>query len=130
MQTNMIHCDCVSLGPACTNLKHKISSGKLGQGSLSSLTKWISLLYMTVRSICYDLMLKFPAQVRLQMRSNACSTINIILPHEAYKGKRRESHHHGSCRVPLVPSALGFSTVVAESHMVHSQSVLNHPSLA
>lgn len=106
----MIHCDCVSVGPACSSLKHKTSSGKLGHGSLPSLTKWLSLLYMTVRSICYDLRLKFPAQVRLQMRSNTCSTISTLFCHikcirergERECKQERESHHHGSCGVPLV----------------------------
>lgn len=130
----MIHCDCVSVGPACSSLEHKTSSGKLGHGSLPSLTKWLSLLYMTVRSLCYDLMLKFPAPVRLQMRSHACSTISTLLCHMKCireRGEReckqeRESHHyHPSCGVPLVSSALGFFTVVAESHVAHSQSVFN-----
>lgn len=72
---------CVSAGPACSSLKHKTSSGKLGHSSSASLIKCLSSLYMTVRSTCYDLMLKFPAQIRLKMRPSASSTISTLFCH-------------------------------------------------
>lgn len=127
---------CVSVGPACSSLKHKTSSGKLGHGSSASLIKCSSFLYMTVTSICYDLMLKSSAQVRLQMRSNACSTIPTLFCHIKHIREREErvqagdSHHHGSCGVLGILQCPGFFAVVVESHVVHSESLLYHPSSA
>lgn len=105
----------MSVGPTCSSLKHKTSSGKLGHSSSASLIKCSSFLYVTVRSICCDLMLKLPAQIRLQMRPNACSTVSTLVCHikcikEREKREREErervqageSHHHGSCGVLLV----------------------------
>lgn len=127
---------CVSVGPACSSLKHKTSSGKLGHGSSASLIKCSSFLSMTVTSICYNLMLKSSAQVRLQMRSNACSTIPTLFCHIKHIREREErvqagdSHHHGSCGVLGVLQCPGFFAVVVESHVVHSESLLYHPSSA